>query len=33
MLEYEFETHDEMIKYRSIGKEKLSITVEKIANL
>jgi DNA sulfur modification protein DndC len=33
MLEYEFETHDEMVQYRSIGKEKLSITVDKIANL
>ena len=33
MLEYEFETHEEMVQYRSIGKEKLSITVDKIANL
>ena len=33
MLEYEYETHDEMIKLSAVAGEILSMTIDKIANL
>ena len=33
MLEYEFETHDEMIEFKWAAKQSLSSIIDKIANL
>ena len=33
MLEYEFETHDEMIELSGVAGEMLSVTIDKIAKL